>query len=98
MKWNAKEMSYAAQWKITRKLEGWIPLKDKIRVQTTTTTKPFVPSIWGRLHEPKENYARSGTWISFLHSYWLKDKISHMENGNSNFQLLLTMTSRLKDY
>jgi len=22
---------------------------------TTTTTKPFVPSIWGRLHEPKEN-------------------------------------------
>jgi len=23
----------------------------------TTTTKPFVPSIWGRLHEPKENYA-----------------------------------------
>jgi len=36
---------------------------------TTTTTKPFVPSIWGRLHEPKENYARSGTWISFLHSF-----------------------------
>jgi len=34
---------------------------------TTTTTKPFVPSIWGRLHEPKENYAGSGTWISFLH-------------------------------
>ena len=27
----------------------------------TTTTKPFVPSIWGRLHEPKENYAGSGT-------------------------------------
>ena len=24
---------------------------------TTTTTKSFVPSIWGRLHEPKENYA-----------------------------------------
>ena len=21
---------------------------------TTTTTKPFVPSIWGRLHEPKK--------------------------------------------
>ena len=36
---------------------------------TTTTTKPFVPSIWGRLHEPKENYARLGTWISFLHSF-----------------------------
>ena len=36
---------------------------------TTTTTKPFVPSIWGRLHEPKENYAGSGTWISFLHSF-----------------------------
>ena len=36
---------------------------------TTTTTKPFVPSIWGRLHEPKENYARSGKWISFLHSF-----------------------------
>jgi len=35
----------------------------------TTTIKPFVSSIWGRLHEPKENYARSGTWISFLHSF-----------------------------
>ena len=23
----------------------------------------------GRLHEPKENYAGSGTWISFLHSF-----------------------------
>jgi len=23
----------------------------------------------GRLHEPKENYARSGTWISFLRSF-----------------------------
>ena len=33
-----------------------------------TTTKPFVPSIWDRLHEPKENYAGSGTWINFLHS------------------------------
>ena len=22
----------------------------------TTTTKPFVPSIWGRLHEPTENH------------------------------------------
>jgi len=32
------------------------------------TTKPFVPSIWGRLHE-KENYTGSGTWISFLHSF-----------------------------
>jgi len=40
---------------------------------TTTTTKLFVPSIWGRLHEPKENYARSGTWISFLHSYLSSD-------------------------
>ena len=36
---------------------------------TTTTTKPFVPSIWGKLHEPKENYVRSVTWISFLHSF-----------------------------
>jgi len=35
----------------------------------TTTTKPFVPSIWGRLHEPKENYAGLGTWINFLHSF-----------------------------
>ena len=34
-----------------------------------TTTKPFVPSIWGRLHEPKKNYVRSGTWISFFHSF-----------------------------
>ena len=40
-----------------------------INTTTTTTTKPFVPSIWGRLHEPKENYAGSGTWISFLHSF-----------------------------
>ena len=39
------------------------------RNPTTTTTKPFVTSIWGRLHEPKENYAGSGTWISFLHSF-----------------------------
>ena len=30
------------------------------RTTTTTTTKPFVPSIWGRLHEPKEKYAGSG--------------------------------------
>ena len=36
---------------------------------STTTSKPFVPSIWGRLHEPKENYAGSGTWISFFHSF-----------------------------
>ena len=36
---------------------------------TKTTTKPFVSSIWGRLHELKENYAGSGTWISFLHSF-----------------------------
>jgi len=35
---------------------------------STTTTKPFVPSIWGWLHEPKENYVESGTWISFLHA------------------------------
>ena len=35
----------------------------------STTTKPFVPSIWGRLHELKENYAKSDTWISFLHSF-----------------------------
>ena len=33
----------------------------KTMITTTTTTKPFVPSIWGRLHEPKENYAGSGT-------------------------------------
>jgi len=38
-------------------------------ITSTTTTKPFVPSIWGRLHEPKENYAGLGTWISFLHSF-----------------------------
>jgi len=29
----------------------------------------FVPSIWGRLHEPKENYVGSDTWFSFLHSF-----------------------------
>ena len=28
-----------------------------LSAHTTTTTKPFVPSIWGRPHEPKENYA-----------------------------------------
>ena len=33
------------------------------------TTKPFVPSIWGRLHEPKENYAEWVTLINFLHSF-----------------------------
>jgi len=33
-----------------------------------TTTEPFILSVWGRLHEPKENYAGSGTWINFLHS------------------------------
>ena len=27
------------------------------------------PSNWGSLREPKENYAGSGTWISFLHSF-----------------------------
>jgi len=35
----------------------------------TTTTKPFISGIWGRIHEPKENYAGSGTWISFLHLF-----------------------------
>jgi len=30
---------------------------------TTTTTKPFVPSIWGRLHEPKENYAGTKPFV-----------------------------------
>ena len=44
-------------------------LKKVYTTTTTTTTKPFVPSIWGRLHEPKENYAGSATWISFLHSF-----------------------------
>jgi len=34
-----------------------------------TITKPLIPSIWGRLHEPRENYAGSSTWISFLHSF-----------------------------
>ena len=43
---------------------------------TTTTTKPFVPSIQGRLHEPKENYAGSGTWISFLHSFLSSNMLS----------------------
>ena len=40
-----------------------------LKTSIQTTTKPFVPSNWGRLHEPKENYARSDTWISFLHSF-----------------------------
>jgi len=45
------------------KLLSWI---------TTTTTKPFVPSIWGRLHEPKENYAGSGTCINCW--VWMSNK------------------------
>ena len=40
----------------------------KIR-NTTITTKPFVPGIWGRLHEPIENYTGSDIWISFLHLF-----------------------------
>ena len=50
----------------------WIQVKISFHVHKTsiyTTTKPFVPSIWGRLHEPKKNYAGSGTWINFLHSF-----------------------------
>ena len=31
-------------------MDMWYPT-----TTTTTTTKPFVSSIWGRLHEPKEN-------------------------------------------
>ena len=41
----------------------------KLIISNTTTTKRFIPGIWSRLHEPKENYVRSGTWISFLHSF-----------------------------
>ena len=51
-------------------------LMDEVTMHVTTTTtttaaatKTFVPSIWGRLHEPKENYAGSSTWINFLHSF-----------------------------
>jgi len=40
---------------------------------TITTTKPLIPSIWKTLHEPKENYAGSGTWISSLHSFLLSN-------------------------
>ena len=40
---------------------------------TTTTTSQQLSHLsqvfGGRLHEPKENYAGSGTWISFLHSF-----------------------------
>jgi len=32
MKGNAKEMSHEVLWKITRKLDIWILVKDKIRV------------------------------------------------------------------
>ena len=47
---------------------------DKKKTQTTTTTtttiKPFAPSIWGRLHEPKENYAGRAHGSAFsTHSY-----------------------------
>ena len=57
------------------------------KVQQTTTTKPFVPSIWGRLHEPKENYAGSGTWISFLHSFLLSNMPSLRPLGYMNQEL-----------
>jgi len=32
-------------------------MKCNLETTTTTTTKSFIPGIWGRLHEPKENYA-----------------------------------------
>ena len=38
-------------------------------IDATITTKSFVLSIWGRLHERKENYTGSSTWINFLHSF-----------------------------
>jgi len=44
-------------------------LTNLLTTTISTTTKPFVMSIWDRLHEPKENYAGSGTWINFLHSF-----------------------------
>ena len=53
----------------TELLDAFHELYDDLKNTTRTTTKPFVPSIWGRLHEPKENYVESGTWISFLHSF-----------------------------
>ena len=33
------------------------------QTDTTTTTKPFIPSIWGRLHEPKARFYRSDIGI-----------------------------------
>jgi len=39
-------------------LKSIVKLSNPSRI---TTTKPFVPSIWDRLHELQENYAGSGT-------------------------------------
>jgi len=50
-------------------LNAWTRKLQNTYFLVFTTTKPFVPNIWDRLHEPKENYARSGTWISFLYSF-----------------------------
>ena len=53
----------------------------------TTTTKSFVPSIWGRLHEPKENYTGSVTWISFLHSF--------LSSNMSSIRRLVSISCRI---
>ena len=63
---------------ILETLSTWSEEEDRLLAlhtknkQTTTTTKPFVPSIWDRLHEPKENYAGSGTLKTNLYKKFTK--------------------------
>ena len=74
-----------------RALRRDIHLRTKLLfTTTTTTTKPSVPSIWGRLHEPKENYAGSGTWINFLHSF--------LSNNMPSFRPLSSLSCRITSF
>ena len=48
--------------------DGWVVKRWQQRQQQQLS---HLSQVFGgsRLHEPKENYAGSGTWISFLHSF-----------------------------
>ena len=71
-------VTFAVEFFLNNISEKWINTYELwLCSQPTTTTKPFVPSIWGRLHEPKENYVRSRTWISFLH-WFLSSNMSSL--------------------
>jgi len=63
--WDGNDVHFLLSWeKYFHPLEKLTKFKSPLgenpldtTTTTTTTFKPFVPSIWGRLHEPKENYA-----------------------------------------